>query len=206
MDVMAEAAADRAELADLLDTLTPELWEAPSLCTGWRVRDVVAHLVSWEGTGRGELARRLVRARLRPGRLNEVGFAPFCELPADELVRLLRDHLVPSGPTARFHGGVGLVDSLIHQQDIRRPLGLRRDIPSARLGYALRFALFAPPLRGAWKGRGTRLVATDLDWSFGRGPEARGPAEAVLMVLAGRRGAAGELSGPGRQVLVERFG
>ena len=38
-------AGERTELADLLDTLTPEQWDAPSLCTGWRVRDVTAHLV-----------------------------------------------------------------------------------------------------------------------------------------------------------------
>ena len=103
-------------------------------------------------------------------------------------------------------GWVVLTDTLVHHQDIRRPLGLARDIPADRLRAALRFATFAPPLRGFWHGRGVRLVATDLDWRFGVGPEAVGPGEAVLMTLSGRRGAACELVGPGAARLVQRFG
>ncbi len=71
---------------------------------------------------------------------------------------------------------------------------------------ALRFAFTAPPIRGLWHVRSVRVVATDLDWSSGRGPEARGPAEAVLMCLAGRRGAARDLTGPGADVLARRLG
>lgn len=206
MDVLAQVTAERAELADLLDSLSPEQWEVPSLCVGWRVRDVVAHIVSAEGLSSTDLLRRFARARFRPGRLNEVGIAAYDDVPPDQLVGLLRRHLVPTGPTARFGGRVGLTDGLIHHQDIRRPLGLHREIPADRLECALGFALVAPPLRGAWKGRRVRLVATDLDWAFGRGPEARGKGEAVLMTLAGRHGVASELDGPGRDLLVRRLG
>lgn len=206
MDAMQEAAAERAELADLLDGLSPEQWEAPSLCVGWRVRDVVAHVVSYEGVSRAVLMRRLTRTNFRPWRLNDVGVADYRDLPVTELINLLRAHLRPSGATERFGGGVGLVDGLIHQQDIRRALGVPRQIPLQRLRYALGFALWAPPLRGMWKARGVRLVATDVDWSWGRGPEARGTAEAVLMTMAGRAGVAQELVGPGRDVLIQRFG
>ncbi len=97
----------------------------------------------------------------------------------------MRTRLTPHGATARVGGRVGLVDALIHHQDMRRPLGLPRQIPAERLLNALPFTVTAPPLRGLWNARGVRLVATDLDWSRGKGPEARGPAEAVLMVLAG---------------------
>lgn len=89
---------------------------------------------------------------------------------------------------------------------MRRPLGMPRQIPAERLGCALPFAVTAPPLRGFWNARGVRLVATDLDWSRGRGPEARGSGEALLMVLAGRRGVAGELTGPGAAILHRRLG
>ncbi len=64
----------------------------------------------------------------------------------------------------------------------------------------------APPLRGFWNARGVRLVASDLDWSWGKGAEARGPAEAILMILAGRRSVADELTGPGASTLQERLG
>ncbi len=99
-----------------------------------------------------------------------------------------------------------MTDGLIHQQDIRRPLGVDRQIPSQRLREALDFARFAPPIRGAWNIRGVRLVAPELDWSFGAGPEAVGTGEAVLMTLAGRAGVARELTGPGAQRLQDRLG
>jgi hypothetical protein len=101
-------------------------------------------------------------------------------------------------------GAIGLTDGMIHQQDIRRPLGLPRTIPAERLVPALRTALFAPTLLGVVRVRGVRLVASDLDWSFGRGPEVRGPAEAILMTVAGRQAAVGELSGPGQPQLARR--
>jgi hypothetical protein len=64
----------------------------------------------------------------------------------------------------------------------------------------------APPIKALWHLRGVRVVATDLDWSGGAGPEARGTGEAVLLVMAGRRGVACELSGPGADRLVRRLG
>jgi uncharacterized protein (TIGR03083 family) len=103
-------------------------------------------------------------------------------------------------------GAIGLTDCLIHHQDIRRPLGRPRTIPLERLEPTLRTALFAPVIRGLLRVYDVRLVATDLDWSFGRGPEVRAPAEALLMAIAGRRGLGGELSGPGAERLLRRIG
>ncbi|MBO0826517.1 MAG: maleylpyruvate isomerase family mycothiol-dependent enzyme [Streptosporangiales bacterium] len=206
MNVMALARQERSDLADFLEGLTPDQWEAESLCRGWRVRDVVGHVISYEAHGSGDLLRRFARARFRFGALNEVALAEYAHLDTRQLVAFLRSHLDPRGSTARLGGGVGLVDALIHQQDIRRPLGKPRIVPEERLRYALPFAVTAPPLRGFWNARGVRLVATDLDWSRGKGPEARGKAEAVLMVLAGRAGVAHELTGPGADVLQRRLG
>ena len=200
------AQQERAELADFLASLRPEQWDHPSLCGGWRVRDVVAHVISYEEHGGVDLARRLARARFRPGRLNEVALAEYRHLAPAELVDFLRSHARPRGLTAARGGGVGLVDALIHHQDIRRAIGAPRQVTAERLAYALPFAVTAPPLRGAWHARGVRLMAADLDWSRGRGPEARGDAEAVLMALTGRRGVARELTGPGATVLQQRLG
>lgn len=115
-DVMALARAERVELAALLQALTPPQWEVPSLCAGWRVRAVVAHMLSYE------------------------------ELDT------------------------------------------------------------APTIGALWWIRGLRLVATDLEWSAGRGAEVSGPGEALLMTLAGRGDAVDELTGPGRPTLVRRIG
>lgn len=206
MDVIAMVREERAEMADFLESLRPEQWDQPSLCRGWRIRDVAAHVISYEEHNRIDLARRLLRARLRLGRLNEAGLAEYSHYDPKELVAFLRAHLTPRGATARFGGRVGLVDGMIHHQDMRRPLGMRRRIPAERLLHALPFAVTAPPLRGFWTARGVRLVATDLDWSRGRGPEARGDAEALLMVLAGRPGVARDLTGPGASILQKRLG
>ncbi|SDS13768.1 TIGR03083 family protein [Microlunatus soli] len=200
------AAAERSELADFLTTLTDDQWNAQSLCSRWRVRDVVTHMISYEEHSTRDLLRRFRTARFRFGDLNDVARAEYDHLEPAQLIKFLRDHPTPQGSTARLNGRVGLVDAMIHQQDIRRPLGLPREIPVERLRCALPFAVTAPPLRGFWHARGVRLVATDLGWSRGRGPEADGTAEAILMILAGRPTVAEELTGPGAAILRQRLG
>lgn len=205
MDLMPLARDERAEFAELLATLTPEQWATPSLCTGWTVHDVVAHVLSYDELSTGGLVRRLARGRFLPDRVNAVTLAECRQRSSDELATLMRDHVQPRGLTAAFGGMIALTDGMIHQQDIRRPLGLPRKIPAERIVPALRTALYAPVIRGFWRVRGVRLVATDLDWASGRGPEARGAAEALLMVIGGRRGIVPELSGPGCEVLARRI-
>ncbi|MFC4015716.1 maleylpyruvate isomerase family mycothiol-dependent enzyme [Nonomuraea purpurea] len=204
MDLMQLAQDERSDLAAFLATLSPQQWEAPTLCDGWRVRDVVAHMVSYEELdGRG-LLRRFAAGRFLPDRVNAVGATHYATRSPEELQALLAEHLRPRGLTAAFGGRIALTDGLIHHQDIRRPLGLPRAIPPERLLSVLPFALSAPVIRGFWRVRGVRLVATDLNWSTGKGPEARGKAEALLMVIAGRRGVVAELSGPGQPILAGR--
>ena len=206
VDGMALARAEREDLLDLLGTLTPEQWRAPSLCAGWSVHDVVAHVLSYEELGPRQLAARFARGSFRFGRVNAVGLREYADRSPAELTDLLRRHLTPTGLTAGLGGAIALTDGLIHHQDIRRPLGLPRAVPAERVRPALRTALFAPTLLGVVRVRDVRLVATDLDWAFGRGPEVRGAAEALLMAVAGRRGIAAELSGPGRERIARRLG
>ncbi|MGY2078522.1 maleylpyruvate isomerase family mycothiol-dependent enzyme [Modestobacter sp. SYSU DS0657] len=198
------ARAERQDLLALLVTLTPQQWRAPSLCEGWSVHDVVAHVLSYEELSARQLAVRFARGRLAFDRVNALGLREYSSRPSAELIELLRRHLTPTGLTAGMHGAIALTDGLIHHQDIRRPLGLPRTVPPERLRPALRTALLAPTLLGALRVRRVRLVATDVDWAFGRGPEVRGPAEALLMTVAGRRAALGELSGPGYDRLTPR--
>jgi uncharacterized protein (TIGR03083 family) len=203
---MVEAERERAELGALLEGLTPEEWEAPSLCERWTVREVVAHLLSYEGLSLPEVGARLLRGRFMFDRINAAALQEHRTATPEELLQRLRSFPRPTGLTASRGGAVGLADALIHQQDIRRPLNRPREIVPDRLRFALKFTVTAPPLRGFWHVRGVRVVATDLDWAYGRGREARGPGEAVLMVMAGRRGAADDLTGPGSRILNRRFG
>ncbi|HVM28553.1 MAG TPA: maleylpyruvate isomerase family mycothiol-dependent enzyme [Mycobacteriales bacterium] len=199
------ATAERRDLLEFLGGLSDAQWDAPTLCDGWAVRDVVAHTISYEESGAAGLAKQVVQGRFRLSKINAMGVARLRDAPPHALREALERHLRPSGLTTAFGGRIALLDGLVHHQDIRRALGLPRVIPPERLRVALDFALFAPPIRGAWRVRGTRVAATDLDWAFGAGPDACGSGEAVLMVMAGRRGVAEDLSGPGAQRLRARL-
>ena len=205
MTMLAMARDERAELADFLATLGPEEWEAPSLCAGWQVLDVVAPVLSYEELDARGLVRRMAAGGFRPHRANQVGVAEMRDVEPEELLAMLRRHLTPTGLTAGFGGMIGLTDGLIHHQDIRRALGRTRSIPGARIRPALRAAMLVPLVGGAWRTRGLRMVATDLAWLAGFGPVVAGPAEPLLMAIAGRRGAVRELTGPGVPTLTARI-
>lgn len=209
MNVVVDAASlardERADLADFLATLTPEQWGSPSLCDGWRVRDVVAHVFSYEDLGLPGLVGRFVSGGLNPDRINAIGIAGDATRTTGDLVQHARDHLEPRGLTALFGGRIALTDALIHHQDIRRPLGATREIPTERLRCALDFAPTAPPLRARKRVRGLELVATDIEWRSGKGPVVEGPAEALLMAIAGRPMAVDELKGSGQPMLAARL-
>jgi len=204
-DVTALAAAERADLAVLLRSLTPQQWQTPSLCAGWSVRDVVTHMLSYEELNPTGFARRYARGRLRLYRANTIGLDDYAGHGPQQLLDLLDRSIRPRGFTTAFGGRIALTDGMIHQQDIRRPLGILREIPAERLVPALNFARIAPPLGARWRIRGLRLAATDFDWAAGRGPEVRGPGEALLLCIAGRRGVAEELEGPGQAILRARI-
>ena len=202
---MEMARDERREFADFLATLTPEQWDEPSLCSRWRVRDVVAHTISYDELTTFGLAVRFLRGGLIVNRVNAIGVADYAKRRPEELVRLVRDHIQPRGLTAGFGGMIALLDGVVHQQDIRRPLEMPRAIPPERLRAVLDSTLYVPLIRGAWRARRVRLVATDLDWTHGKGPEVHGPGEALLMAMAGRRHALQQLDGAGKSVLVERI-
>jgi uncharacterized protein (TIGR03083 family) len=204
-DPMRLARDERADLADFLAGLTAEQWNAPTLCTKWRVRDVVAHIVSYDDLGLPGLVGRFARGRFAPDQVNEVGVQRYAALGPDQLLAELKNHLRPAGLTAAFGGRIGLCDGLIHHQDIRRAIGAPREVPAERLAVALPFARTAPPIKASRRVRGVRLVATDLDWTSGDGPVVEGPAEPLLMAMAGRGDALDELTGPGTTTLAERL-
>lgn len=198
------AAGERRDLADLLASLTPEQWEHPSLCDGWTVRDVAAHVVSYDELGAFGVARAFLGGGFRPDRINALRLHAYRHYEPDQLVAVLRAHPEPRGLTAGMGGGIGLSDCLIHHQDIRRPLGLPRTVPPDRLAESLGIALRAPVLPARRNARGLRLIATDLDWKFGSGPQICGPGEALLLAITGRPAALNELTGPGTDTLRTR--
>ena len=139
------ATAERTDLADLLETLTPEQWERPSLCEGWRVRDVVAHVMSFDGVSLVGMFRRAIRGRMV--HINQVGVDELASLTTEQLLNRLRDHLKPQWLATTFGGRLALLDVTIHHQDIRRPLGMPRQIPADGCGGSWPPACAAPSCR-----------------------------------------------------------
>ena len=201
-----EMARDEREgFASFLDGLTSRQWNSPTLCELWTVREVAIHTVSYDELTTAGLVGRFLKGRLNTDRINAIGVADYSDRSPQQITVLIRSYAQPHGLTGGFGGKIALTDGMIHQQDIRRSIGLPRTIDPERLRTALNFARFAPTIRGAWRARGVRLVANDLDWSHGRGPEVRGPGEALLMAMAGRRAALDDVDGPGKAKLAQHI-
>jgi uncharacterized protein (TIGR03083 family) len=202
-DLMDLATAERRDLAAYLRTLTDADWNAESLCAGWSVKDVVAHVVSYEELGVAGLLKRFVKGRVVHA--NDVGVREFAGATPADLMDFLEGHLRPRGLTAGFGGMIGLVDATVHHQDIRRALGHPRGIPAERIERILPLVPGNPRLGAGKRIKGLRLRATDVEWAHGTGPEVVGTGEALLVTMAGRRAALDELSGPGCPLLAARL-
>ena len=194
---------ERADLAAFLETLTPQEWCAPSLCSQWTVKDVVAHMISYEELSPFGLAKRFAKGWVV--RANEVGVEEFAPMSPQELMEFLGRHLHPEGLTAGFGGMIALVDGTVHHQDIRRALGHPRTVPVDRLERILPLVPGNPRLGAGRRIRGLRLRATDVAWEHGDGLEVSGSGEALLMAMAGRQEAVNELDGPGQATLAGRL-
>lgn len=186
-EIFEETCAERARLLALLEGLTPEQWGSPSLCAGWRVREVVAHMTMPFRTSPLRFVTGLARARFSFDRYaDRTARADTAALTDDELVAQLRDN-IRHGWRPPGGGEVGaLSHDVIHGLDITEPLGLPAP-PAERIATVLRgagprnFDYFGVRLDG------TRLVATDTDVSIGDGSPVRMPVKDVLLVVTGRR-------------------
>lgn len=200
MNVREHIIAERAELVGLLSSLSPEQWATPSLCAGWSVRDVAGHLA----IDAVPLHRYVLSAFRNPSadRLNTHYVVAARSLPPDRLVERLSVS-APSSWMTRFFPRLALADHLVHQQDIRRPLGMQRSIDADRLRLVLdRPDPFARPGRFV---EGLRFVATDLPWEKGTGPVVRGSGEALALATVGRAAVLDELDGDGVALLRDRL-
>ncbi len=191
----------RGALAAQLSGLDEDQWEQPSLCAGWTVRDVAAHIISNPTIGWAEMARLTPLFRLGYNEaiyrdVKRRGQAPVADiLGAFERLAGSRRH-VPT--TTRIEA---LIDTLVHSQDILRPLGLVQEMPPDAAAVAAdRTRLLAPLMGSRRVVRSVRMVATDVDWERGRGPVVEAPMQELLMLCSGRAAHARELTGDGREL------
>ena len=192
-------ARQRRELADLLDELSDAEWETPSLCAGWRVRDVAAHVaLAPQAPGIWAIIVDAVRARGRFHRLNHDVAVRHAQRPVSDLVDELRRYADSRRlPIVTNYRNI-LLDTLVHAQDIALPLGRRLPMPpEAAAAAATRVWTMGWPFWARRRLRAVRLVADDVDWSAGTGPEVTGPIDALLLLLTGRTAALSRLAGAG---------
>jgi uncharacterized protein (TIGR03083 family) len=196
--------AERQSLADDLGALTDERWKTQSLCIGWTVRDVLAHLTGSASLTFPRFFGRMVRAGFNPTRmLNRLRDENLGMTPAETLARF-KSHVHSSGkpfpPTTLWMGEI-----LVHGQDIRDPLGIAHDYPSDALHRVT--DLYTRTRMDGSKQRAADLLfrASDAEWSVGRGPEVNGPGIAIVLAIAGRPAGLDQLSGDGVALLKERF-
>jgi uncharacterized protein (TIGR03083 family) len=200
--------AQRRSLAALLADLSDDEWRRPSLCAGWTVRAVAAHL-TLQQMGLGDVLGMMVRWRGSMDRtIHYVACRRAAALPTERIIAEIRD----TAGSRRHSLGVThletLADILVHGQDIAIPLGRHHDMPPTAAAVAASRLLsmrWPPPLPATRNVRGYRLTATDTPWSVGAGPEVRAPMSALLLTCAGRLAALPQLSGEGAADLSARL-
>jgi uncharacterized protein (TIGR03083 family) len=206
MRVLEMIVDERRRAADLLAGLEPGQLRQPSLCVGWTVHDIAAHLLSYLHFGRTKLNLGLLLTAADPDRLNVLLTRREARRPSHEIIELLRRRAGSRISVPRSGHDPVLTDLVLHDLDMRVPLGIARATPEERLRVAFQH-LTAEPALGFAMGsrlRDLRLVATDTGWAAGAGAPVRGPAEAVLLAASGRTVAFDALDGDGVPILRQR--
>ena len=189
-------AAEFVSLAGLLAAASGAQWDTPSLCSGWRVREVIAHMTMAARYPEDEFLAELRRCGFDFTRLSDEVAARDGKLPADELVANLRSEVMRhwAPPGGGYRGALNHV--VIHGLDVTVPLGVPRRCPDQTIRVVLEDLT-----RGGVHARfgavieGRRLQASDLDWSHGSGTVLRGAAADLALAICGRVLPAGRLEG-----------
>jgi uncharacterized protein (TIGR03083 family) len=197
--------AERRALAEDLAALTPEQWRTPSLSEGRTVQQTLAHMTATARMTPPKFLLKMAAAGFRFDRMADAEVAAESaggpEATLERFRAVERSTSGPPGPATSWLG-----ETLVHAEDIRRPLGLRHAYPTdAVIRVADFYAGSNLLIGGKRRVAGLTLRATDTDWSRGSGPVVEGPALALLMATAGRPAALADLGGPGLDTLRSRM-
>jgi uncharacterized protein (TIGR03083 family) len=204
--VFAAVANERRQIATLVEDLDDAQLATPSLCAGWDIKTVAAHVVSVFADSFWLFMRTALRRASMAGAIDELA-RRRAQAPAADIVATLRgwaDH--PLSPPL-FGPLDPLADILVHAGDIRIPLGMPFEPDPELAALALDF-LTGPwpfgfvPLGRLW---GISLHGSDIDRSWGNGAEITGPVSALMMAVTGRTALLDLLDGPGLPLLRHRL-
>lgn len=203
-DVWPAIEAERKALAADLDGLDNAAWSTKSLCSDWTVRDVVAHLTAATKLSGPKFFGKLIGSGFKFERVQAKGIASeLGATPADTLAHFkaqIDSHGRPPGPVDTVLG-----ETIVHSEDIRRPLGIAHTYPTDVLTRVAEFYGKSNLIIGGKKRvSGLTLRATDTDWSFGSGPLVSGPMLELVLATTGRQSAYDKLTGDGVETLRTR--
>ncbi|MFC7982951.1 maleylpyruvate isomerase family mycothiol-dependent enzyme [Streptomyces sp. NPDC057336] len=197
---------ERAALAADLAGLPDDQWTTSSLCAGLTVREVLAHLTAGASLNAVRWLAGVIRCRFDFDQQVAMRLAEqLGATPAETLDRFRR--AVPSRTKPPLPAVAMLGETIVHAEDIRRPLGMRHDYPTRALTRVAEYYRGSDQVVVA-KGRitGLRLVANDGPFETGSGAVVSGGTLALTMAMTGRAAHLDDLEGEGVERLRERCG
>ena len=197
--------SERAALAVDLAQLNDEQWLTPSLCGDWTVQQTLGHMTAAASTSPPKWMARFAGTGFRFDTLiakdiaTQTAGGPAQTLARFRSIESSNGH--PPGPVDSWLG-----ETLVHAEDIRRPLGIAHDYSVDAATRLADFYTGSNLLIGSkQRVAGLTLRATDADWSSGSGPDVAGPAMSIVMAMTGRTVALDELDGEGVDILRARM-
>jgi uncharacterized protein (TIGR03083 family) len=195
---------ERDALVADLTGLDAAKWQSPSLCAQWTVREVLAHMTATAAMTPVKFFGKILGSGFNFGAMSNKGVQGELGDSAGETLAHFKAQAAsttsPPGPVDSWVG-----ETIVHSEDIRRPLGIAHTYSPAAVLLVADFYKGSNLLIGA-KNRiaGVTLRATDTDWSHGSGPEATGPLLSLVLAMTGRKAALDDLDGPGVEMLRSR--
>jgi uncharacterized protein (TIGR03083 family) len=207
MDTWAAISSGRESFGDYLASLTPDDWTKPSLCAGWSVKDVAAHMLVIPTMTKGQVFRAFFGSGFNLDKMNAKFVKKIAaeNSPAEIAATTRSAANSRSMPPGLKLPGV-LNELAVHAADISEATGKPFTLPSEVYVAALDHLKGVQPVFGTKKRiAGLMLKATDANWSTGAGPSVEGPAQQLLLAMAGRRSALDHLTGDGLATLRSRM-
>ncbi|HEY2442023.1 MAG TPA: maleylpyruvate isomerase family mycothiol-dependent enzyme [Streptosporangiaceae bacterium] len=203
-DIWKHIHAERAQLVKTWETLTPSQWAAPSWCEGWSVQQAAGHVLAAAEQTPANFYRELIAAGFKFNVFTDRAAKRLAAIGPGELARRLQARTSTTNhPPAPVMAMLGEI--VVHGEDIRRPLDLKHQPPTAALVAVADSWKNSNLLIGAKRRiAGLHLEATDAEWSHGDGPDVHGPLLSLIMAMTGRKQGHVDLAGDGLSVLAGR--